>query len=221
MEPSNVTPLRRTSERILDAALHSFAGRGYDATSLDALAAGIGVRKQTILHYFRSKDGLLDAVLERAANELGDEIDRALETPGRGWRRVDAVVRAIFRLAGTRPELVGFVREVGRLGDPFTEHLVQAMDPLLQRASQFLEMEMEAGRMIPCDARHVLFLAYAAVIGAATEVEVLRGLGVTPTARLLVRRRRELMGQLEFQLLPNNGVRSVVGARRGRDATAR
>ena len=202
MEPSNVTPLRRSTERVLDAALHSFAGRGYDATSLDALAASSGVKKQTILHHFRSKDGLLDAVLERAASELADEIDLALERPGRGWRRVDAVVRAIFRLAGTRPELVGFVREVGRLGDPFIEHLVVAMNPLLQRASNFLEAEMAAGRMINCDARQVLFLAYAAVIGAATEVEVLRGLGVTPTVRLLVRRRRELMGQLEFQLRP-------------------
>lgn len=202
MEPSNVTPLRRSTERVLDAALHSFAARGYDATSLDALAATSGVKKQTILHHFRSKDGLLDAVLERAATELAAEIDWALERPGRGWRRVDAVVRAIFRLAGTRPELVGFVREVGRLGDPFTDHLVVAMNPLLQRASNFLEAEMAAGRMINCDARQVLFLAYAAVIGAATEVEVLRGLGVTPSVRLLVRRRRELMGQLEFQLRP-------------------
>ena len=161
MEPSNVTPLRRSTERVLDAALHSFAARGYDATSLDALAASSGVKKQTILHHFRSKDGLLDAVVERAASELADEIDWALERPGRGWRRVDAVVRAIFRLAGTRPELVGFVREVGRLGDPFTEHLVVAMNPLLQRASNFLEAEMAAGRMINCDARQVLFLAYA------------------------------------------------------------
>ena len=39
-----------TRERVLDAALASFAQRGYEATSLDALAAGLGVRKQTILY---------------------------------------------------------------------------------------------------------------------------------------------------------------------------
>ncbi|MDQ1395177.1 MAG: TetR/AcrR family transcriptional regulator, partial [Acidimicrobiaceae bacterium] len=41
-----------TRDRILDAALVSFASRGYEATSLDTLAAGLGLRKQTILYHF-------------------------------------------------------------------------------------------------------------------------------------------------------------------------
>jgi len=51
-----------TSERILDAALVSFATRGYEASSLDALAQGLEVRKQTILYWFPSKEVLLEAV---------------------------------------------------------------------------------------------------------------------------------------------------------------
>ena len=38
-----------TSDRILDAALASFATRGYDATSLDALAKGLELTNQSIL----------------------------------------------------------------------------------------------------------------------------------------------------------------------------
>ena len=37
-----------TKDRILDAALGSFGSRGYEATSLDALAGGLGVSKQTV-----------------------------------------------------------------------------------------------------------------------------------------------------------------------------
>ena len=59
-----------TRDRVLDAALASFSTRGYEATSLDALAAGLGVRKQTILYYFASKEALLDAI--------GDARDRGV-----------------------------------------------------------------------------------------------------------------------------------------------
>ena len=81
---------RSTPERILDAALASFATRGYEASSLDALALGLEVRKQTILYWFPSKEVLLEAVIDRSAVELSAALEGALETgrhrlgPGRG-----------------------------------------------------------------------------------------------------------------------------------------
>jgi AcrR family transcriptional regulator len=95
-----------TRERTLDAALASFSTRGYEATSLDALAAGLGVRKQTILYYFPSKEALLDAVIDRGAAELSDALDGAVAGAGPGFAQVEAVVRSVFRLAGRRPELL-------------------------------------------------------------------------------------------------------------------
>ena len=59
-----------TSSRIVDAALAAFGTRGYEATSLDSLAATLGVRKQTILYHFPSKEALLDAVIDEAGAEL-------------------------------------------------------------------------------------------------------------------------------------------------------
>ncbi len=60
-----------TRDRILAAALSAFARRGVEATSLDAVAAEIGIRKQTILYYFPSKDALVKGVIEHAAQEVG------------------------------------------------------------------------------------------------------------------------------------------------------
>ena len=56
-------PDRTTRERILDAALDLFGARGVDAVSLDEIARHVGVRKQTVLYWFDSKEVLVDAVL--------------------------------------------------------------------------------------------------------------------------------------------------------------
>ncbi len=107
-----------TSDRILDAALASFASRGYDATSLDALAKGLELTKQSILYWFPSKDAVLEAVIARSAADLSDALETALRGAGAGWVRVEAVVRSVFRLAARQPELLGLLREVSRLGPP-------------------------------------------------------------------------------------------------------
>ena len=63
-----------TRDRVLDVALGSFGTRGYEASSLDAIAAELGVRKQTILYYFPSKEALLEAVIDRQRRRA---LDRA------------------------------------------------------------------------------------------------------------------------------------------------
>jgi len=47
----------------------------------------------------------------------------------------------------------------------------------------------------------VLLSAYSAVIGVATEVEVLRAVGIDPTLRSLAMRRRELLAFLRSALM--------------------
>ena len=194
-----------TPERILDAALVEFGGRGYEATSLDALAASLGVRKQTILYWFPSKEAVLQAVIERSAGELAEAMQAALEGAGEGFERIEAVVRSVFRLAARRPELLGLLRESARLGPPAATWMTVALDPLVQRASSFLEAEMDAGRMRRHDPRLLLLAIYSTVIGMVTEVEVLRALGEEPTARSLVRRRTEILDLLRSALVTDPG----------------
>jgi AcrR family transcriptional regulator len=198
-----------TRDRILDVALASFADRGYEATSLDALAAQLGVTKQTILYHFASKAALLDAVIDRSAAELAAALEAALASAGPGFSRVEAVVRSVFRLASRRPELLGLVREVSRLGPPAATRLTDALEPLVGRATSWLSTEMDTGAVRRQDPRLLLLAAYSSVIGMATEVEVLRALGDEPSARSLVRRRRELLAFLRSALLVDGGTVSV------------
>ena len=191
-----------TRERVLDAALASFGTKGYDGTSLDALAADLGVRKQTILYYFPSKEALLDGVIDHSAAELTSALERTLAHAGPGWARIEALVRKVFRLAARRPELLGFLREVSRLGPPASLRFIARLDPLVKRAQGFLEAEMADGNLRRHDPSIVLLTAYSMVMGVATEVEVLRALGGEPTLRSLVRRRRALEGFLHAALAP-------------------
>ena len=192
-----------TRERILDEALASFGTKGYEATSLDALASVLGVTKQAILYHFASKEQLLEAVIDRSAAELAATLEEALRAvgDGGGWARIESIVRSVFRLAARRPELLGLLREVTRLGPPAASRLNDALDPLIARATGFLEVEMAAGTMRRQEPRLLLLSAYSAVIGVATEVEVLRALGYEPSLRSLVRRRRELLRFLRSALV--------------------
>jgi AcrR family transcriptional regulator len=190
-----------TRTRVVDAALVAFGTRGYETTSLDALAAELGVRKQTILYYFPSKEAVLDAAIDRGAGELSQALEVALASAGGGWDRVEAIVRSVFQLAGRRSELLGLLREVSRLGPPAATRLTAALDPLIGRATTFLQAEIEAGTMRAQEPRLLLLAAYSTVIGVATEVEVLRALGFEPTARSLVRRRAELLAFLRSALV--------------------
>ena len=200
-----------TRDRILEAALVSFGGRGYDAVSLDSIARDSGIRKQTVLYYFGSKEALMEAVIDRTVADLAAALLRAVEAspppagddgePPDAWSGVEAVVRAVFRFAVRRPEMLGLLREVTRLGPPWMDRVRAGFEPLVERARAFLEAGMDAGRIRRCDPRLLLVSSYSTVMGVATEVEVLRAVGVEPTLRDAVVRRRELLRFLRSALV--------------------
>ncbi len=140
-------------------------------------------------------------MIDRSAIELAEVLEGALTGAGDGFDRIESVVRSVFRLALRRPELLGLVREVSRLGPPVSTRLVDALDPLVQRARQFLEAEMAVGHMRQSDSALLLMSAYSTVIGVATEVEVLRAVGIEPGMKAMVRRRAELIAFLRSALL--------------------
>src|SRR4051812_32940093 len=61
--------MRRQTEdirrRIVDSAYESFWRLGFRRSTMDTIAARAGLTKRTVYAYFRSKDGLLAAVLQR------------------------------------------------------------------------------------------------------------------------------------------------------------
>lgn len=67
---------------ILDTAYRLFLERGYEATSMAAVAAAAGVSKPVVYACFGSKDELFKAMLDREEERILGETQRALETSG-------------------------------------------------------------------------------------------------------------------------------------------
>lgn len=83
-----------TRRALAEAALRRFAVEGYDATSVDAIAADAGVSARTFFRYFASKDEVLDMGRLERQDDLRAAVAAA---PGTGL----AVVRAaVLHLAG-------------------------------------------------------------------------------------------------------------------------
>ncbi|MEV7776430.1 TetR family transcriptional regulator [Kitasatospora sp. NPDC086791] len=83
------------ADRILAAARRAFATRGYTATSLRAVAQDAGVDPGLVHYYFRSKPGLLEAVMQ-PPEAFGAAVADAAEQPIE--RRGRAFVQATLRL---------------------------------------------------------------------------------------------------------------------------
>ena len=57
------TPAQSTRDQILDAAEAVFAEKGFAAARLEDVAERVGIRRASIVYYFRDKQQLYDAVL--------------------------------------------------------------------------------------------------------------------------------------------------------------
>ena len=196
---------RRPNTRalILDASVDLFGSRGFAATSLDDISGVVGVAKQTLLYWFPSKDELLDAVLAQTALELAAVIEAAVRAaPDEPLARIDAVVKAVFRPAVRRPQLLGLVREVSRLSPTRAERLTLQVQPFVRRAVDYLRDEMDGGRLRRADPGLVIALAYATVTGIATEPEALRAVEWPVTPAGLRRLRDELTAFVLAALRP-------------------
>ena len=191
----------QTRERILDTSLAAFGLRGYDSTSLDELATDLGITQQAILYHLSSKEHLLTATIELAVKELGSALGGASKPQARGFQRIEDLVRATFSLAARRPEVLGLVRLVSSQGGAASGALASALSVMLGAAGRFVEAEMISGRFRRLEPRMLLLAVYSAVIGVATEPEVMRALGLEPDLRSLVKARRETIEFLRAALI--------------------
>ncbi len=59
-----------TKERILDAAIDLVSRKGFDAMSIREIAREVGIRESSIYNHFKSKDEILDTIIDYFIMEL-------------------------------------------------------------------------------------------------------------------------------------------------------
>lgn len=190
-----------TRQRILDTALDSFGRTGLDGTSLDDLARSLQIRKQSILYYYPSKVALFEAVVDEAADAFIAELENVVASDD-VWDQVEGTVRVVFRLAVQRPALLGLLREASRPGSHVAVQLTGRLSTRIAAAQHTLDIALKEGTVKGDDAHLLLFSLYSTIMGVATEVEVLRAMGIEPSLRSLAQRRIELLRFLREALIP-------------------
>ena len=85
-------------DSLLAVAVAVFNERGYDATSMDELAARLGVTKSAIYHHVPSKVELLRLALDRALDALFAVVEEPGATTGPAIDRLEHVVRGSVRV---------------------------------------------------------------------------------------------------------------------------
>ncbi len=188
---------------LVEEAIRQFGRDGYHGTSLESVASAVGVRKQTLLYYFPTKEALLAACLAAAGERLAREISAALDGRQTYWDRAEAVIHAVFGLAQQWPEFPMFIREAGRLGPGAFERFAAVLDPMRRTAIEFLQTGMDNGEIRRQDPALLLFTLYTAVVGSLTEASVLAAVvGPQKGRASLHRREREVIAFVRGALAP-------------------
>lgn len=90
---------RETLERIMNVGISLFVKKGYEATTLDEIAAEAGISRRTFFYYFKSKDDILLSM----QSGMGEMIVAALRNEPESKRPLDAIRDAIIKVCAPYP----------------------------------------------------------------------------------------------------------------------
>jgi TetR/AcrR family transcriptional regulator len=155
----------RTRAAVLDAGEALFAERGFDATRLEDVALRVGIRRASIVYYYRDKRQLYDAVLARVLGQLRARLETALGSDAPLAARIEASVSAWVAFVGARPALARILlREAADATPERRTALLAHTQPfvaLIQR-QVFERPDFQRAHLAPIDPVHVA----STVVGA-------------------------------------------------------
>lgn len=122
---------------ILDCSLSLFAAKGYDAVGVQQIVEAAGIKKPTLYHYFGSKRGVLEALMQERFSLFLTQLAQAAAYTSDLPLTLQRVVESYFQFAMREPILYQ-MHLAAWYGNPENE-ASQIITPAIREQHQLME----------------------------------------------------------------------------------
>jgi AcrR family transcriptional regulator len=139
------------ASRILDAAVHLFARKGYAGTSVREIVQEAQVTNPMLYYYFDSKEGLFCFLTSLLHDEFARQLREAIEQGSDLEDKLIRIVDVHLRGLRDRPTVLRFVYSMlfGAQGSAPDHELYQSHQEIVEALVDLFEDEMAAGNFVP------------------------------------------------------------------------
>lgn len=165
--PSGPRKAEQRRAALIEAARKLFVEKGYEAATMDEIAAAASFAKGTLYHYFSNKSELIGALKEDFENQVMERIRARVENcPADDWRGrikswIDAAVNAYFELQDLHDVVIY------SLGMPFRHAMVDA--EITRYLTKLIRDGCEAGAWQVDDVRWTAVVMFYSFRGGCDE----------------------------------------------------
>ena len=153
-------PAKTRKEEILDVATRLFAERGYEGTSINDVAARVGMRKASLFYHFATKDALYEAALERLVARVQLALEAIYASSGTYPDRLDAVTDTMVSVLSSHPYAARLLlREAMDWGPVIRGTLLDRILVVLEAGAAWVRAGQEQGSFVEGDPKQLVLSA--------------------------------------------------------------
>ena len=158
-----------TRDRILDAALSVFAGKGYHRATVDDIVRASATSKGAVYHHFPNKEAVFVALVDDFTERLAEAVATAIGTRQGALAKVEGALTAALTTFRDNERLARLILlEAVALGPLWQTKRAEAHGRFATLIQSYLDQAATEGSIAPLDTR----VATLAWLGAINEVVI-------------------------------------------------
>ncbi len=144
-------------EQILEAALDVFSVSGFRGSTIDQIAEVAGMSKPNLLYYFRTKEAMHRALIDRVLFTWLEPL-RAFDAEGNPESEIRSYIRRKLEMARDFPrESRLFANEMLQGAPHVEDELKGPLKELVDEKAEVIRTWAKAGKIAKCDPYHLIF----------------------------------------------------------------
>ncbi|KPF46460.1 TetR family transcriptional regulator C-terminal domain-containing protein [Rhizobium sp. G187] len=144
-------------EQILEAALEVFSQRGFHGSTIDQIAEVAGMSKPNLLYYFRTKEAMHRALIDRVLENWLEPL-QAFDAEGDPEEEIRSYIRRKLEMARDFPrESRLFANEILQGAPHIMAVLEGPLKELVDEKAEVIRVWISAGKVRDCDPHHMIF----------------------------------------------------------------